>query len=70
MTTLQAVIRLKEINEAIEKNRISSQHLRKFNQEFLSIKSQLMDSGFAFESVVDLIKEVEAKLSKIDRTIH
>ncbi|KAB3530257.1 hypothetical protein [Alkaliphilus serpentinus] len=69
MTTLQAVIRLKEIKETIENYKIPSDLLVNIQQEFLSLKSQLLSSSFAFEGVIGLIDEVEAKLNKA-KIIH
>ncbi|MBM7615244.1 hypothetical protein [Alkaliphilus hydrothermalis] len=63
MTTLQAIIRLYEIKEAIEDSKLKWDYLEPLSKEFQLIKSSLLHSNFAFDKVKGLIGEVENKMN-------
>jgi len=65
MTTLQAVIRLYEIKEAIEDNNFKWDYLETLSKEFQLIKASLLHSNFAFDKVRGLIGEVENKMNTL-----
>ncbi len=64
MSTLQAIIRLYEIKEAIENGSLCPNLQPRIHGEFEAIKASLLDSNFAFDNVKELISEIEYIIEK------